>query len=71
MISFLNNDVRTQFHTLPIDKQKEWMSIAEDYDDRGFDLKILYVERVSDKVLEVSIRLDEKFDIVSLETNPP
>jgi hypothetical protein len=61
MIAFLNADVRAQFHSLPIDKQREWMKMAEEQAKRGFTLRVLFIDQ-TDGVLEVSVRIDEKFD---------
>lgn len=62
MIEFLNDSVRTDFHLLPVDRQKELTDFAEQVLKCGQVLKVLYVEKVNDKVLEVSIRIDKKFD---------
>jgi hypothetical protein len=62
MIDFLNEDVRSAFHLLPVDKQREWNEIAERYALRGQQLQILFVENGEDG-LEVSIRVNEKFHI--------
>jgi len=61
MIAFLTPEVRAQFHSLPIDKQREWIKMAEEQAKRGFVLRVLFIEE-SEGVLEVSVRIDEKFD---------
>lgn len=70
MISFLNEDIRTRFHCLPIDRQEDWNTIAAVYEHRGFRLVITYIE-VDKDFLEVSVRIDKEFDRSSVVVNPP
>ena len=63
MIDFLTEDVRTAFHLLPVDRQREWCEIAERYFIKGQQLQILFVENNEDG-LEVSIRVNEKFNLI-------
>lgn len=62
MIDFLTPEVELRFHTLPIDKQREWLDQAERYLERGLQLQILFVEQ-NDDGLEVAIRVNKKFDV--------
>lgn len=62
MIDFLTNEVREEFHKLPIDKQREWNEISERYLLKGQVLQILFVED-GPEGLEVSIRVNKKFDV--------
>ena len=61
MIQFLNEDIRTRFHCLPLDRQNDWTTIAAVYEHRGFRLVITYIE-VDEQALEVSIRIDQESD---------
>ena len=61
MILFSSDEVRQRFHELPIERQSEWTDVAEGYLKRGFQLRILFIEQTPE-ALEVSIRVDKKFD---------
>jgi hypothetical protein len=62
MIEFFNEETRTAFHLLPIDTQKDWESQAERLLSRGFVLKFYFIEQEPNGPLEISIRIDKKFD---------
>lgn len=62
MIEFLNPEVELRFHSLPVEKQREWQDMADRYLKKGCVLKILFVDQ-SEQGLEVSIRVDKKFDV--------
>jgi hypothetical protein len=64
VIRFLNESVRAEFHLLPVDRQQEFQESGAHFASKGLRLTILYVERISDKVSEVSIRIDQKYDSV-------
>ena len=55
MISFLDEDIRAAFHSIPIDRQLELQSFATDK-----RVTILFID-FTDNILEVSIRIDEQF----------
>jgi hypothetical protein len=61
MISFLNEDVRTRFHCLPIERQRDWETLGAVYEHKGFRLVITFIESEKDW-LEVSVRIDKQFD---------
>ena len=61
MISFLSEDTRTRFHCLPIERQRDWETVAAVYEHKGFRLTITYVEEDA-TTLEVSVRIDKEFD---------
>jgi hypothetical protein len=62
LIKFLNESVRTEFHLLPVDRQQEFQESAAHFGAKGLKLTILMVERISEKVSEVAIRVDQQFD---------
>ena len=62
MIKFLNDQVRREFHLLPIDRQREFQDSAEHFAAKGLQLTVLHVERYGEKVSEVAVRIDQKFD---------
>ena len=63
MISFLSEEIRTVFHSLPIEKQQEWQEIGTSFYAKGFNLKILYIEEVMPGCLEAAIRIDKEFEV--------
>lgn len=72
MIEFFSEHVRNEFHLLPAETQKEWHDLALRFLSTGQVITILDIEKWGplDKNLEVSIRIDKKFDLVSSgETN--
>ncbi len=63
MIEFLSEEVRTQFHLLPLDRQREVMEASQFQFDRGYVTTILWVEIISSTESEVAIRVDKKLDV--------
>jgi len=59
MIHFLSGDVRTEFHLLPIDRQQDIMSCAENLSSKGKKITILYVDSINS---EICIRIDDDQD---------
>lgn len=64
MIKFISEDVRLLFHSLPVEKQGEWIDVAAGYEKRGQNLTVLFVDQEEDGTLEVSVRIDKKLHIV-------
>ena len=64
MIEFANEIARTEFHLMPLEEQKRWHEIAEAYFSMGSVIKIICVERWSEKESDISIRIDKKFNPV-------
>lgn len=62
MIQFLDELVRTRFHSLSVDKQKEWSDIAEQFLKSGKFVTILFIGQDDKDGLEISIRVDRKFN---------
>lgn len=62
MIDFVSEEVRTQFHLLPLSEQKLWMDFAEKIRPNGFVIKMYYIEEVSPGVLEASVRIAKEFN---------
>ena len=46
MIKFASEEVRTQFHSLRVELQKDWERIAAEFFEQGKTLKIYYIEEV-------------------------
>lgn len=67
MIEFVSEVMRTQFHLLPIETQKEWESMAKSLQKKGHRLVVDYIEQVTPSHLEVSIRVlqESKIDVTS------
>ena len=61
MIEFLNDSVRNEFHKMPAERQMEFQTAAERFLTLGMVMKILFVDRIDDKISEVAIRIDKKF----------
>ena len=57
MISFLTEEIRQAFHEIPIDRQREIQDFA-----KRKRITILFLD-FTDNILEVSIRVDEQFDV--------
>lgn len=57
----MNDSVRSSFHSLPIDKQREWTMIAEDFIATGRVVIMLFCDD-GPEGLEISVRIDEKFN---------
>lgn len=62
MIEFISEEVRTEFHLLPLERQKEIIDTAARMAHKGYITKVLFVERLSTTVSEVAIRFDQQFD---------
>lgn len=62
MIQFVSEEVRTQFHLLSPERQKQWEEMASSFYSRGFVIKIYYIEEVFPGCLEASIRINKEFD---------
>jgi len=60
VIEFISEEVRAEFHLLPLDRQREVMQAAQAQFDRGFITTIVWVEIISSQESEVSIRINEK-----------
>lgn len=63
MIEFLSEDIRTLFHSLPVETQKEWMSLAAKYLSEGKVVLINNIEIYKDGDSEMDIRILKKFDV--------
>jgi len=62
MIKFLNESVRQEFHLLPADRQQEIQDSAERFAKKNLILTVLCVERITDKISEVAVRIDQQFN---------
>ncbi len=62
MIKFLSPEIRTEFHLLPLDKQRELIIAAEDFEKNGKTVTVVYVERFDDGTSEMAIRIDHEFN---------
>lgn len=62
MISFLNDQVRTEFHLLPLDRQKHLLDTAESLQKSGQGITVLFVDRINEKISELTVRIDQKFN---------
>lgn len=70
MIEFVSEEIRTVFHSLPVERQKEWQDMATRFLERGFVMRIYYIEEVFPGCLEASIRINKQFDSgTSLDTS--
>lgn len=67
MIEFLNEGVRTEFHKLPLDRQRELQETAKRFFARGFLMKIFYVEQFDAGKCEIVVRFEQHF----LDPNAP
>lgn len=63
MINFLNDEVRREFHLLSLEKQREFMHLGEQLRRTKQRLTVLYVERFSTTTSEITIRIDQEFNI--------
>lgn len=59
MISFLNEEIRTAFHLLPIETQQEYNDLAMKFAQSNQQLVVEEVH-LDGKVSEVSIRIDRQ-----------
>lgn len=62
MIEFLNEEVRKEFHLLPVDRQKEFLDLGVAVARKGQVVRILCVERFGANQSEIAISIYEKFD---------
>lgn len=60
MLLFLNNDVRSEFHLLPLDRQREIIETASRLESEGKTITVLFVDRIDAETSEISIRVDEQ-----------
>lgn len=60
MIKFLNDQVRGEFHLLPVDRQKAFHDEAQYFAGIGHILLILHVERFGDGTSEVTVRIGKE-----------
>lgn len=58
MISFLNQDVREEFHLLPLDSQRSIQEAAEFVSRLGKTLIVLFIDQRSGAP-EITLRIDE------------
>lgn len=61
MIEYANEEVRAAFHALPIDKQRDWLRLAEIFLSKGKTLKLFHVESFAGS-LEITVRIDEQLN---------
>jgi len=70
MIHFLNEDIRTRFHCIPIERQRDWETVAAVYEHKGYRLMITFIE-AEGPTLEVSIRIDKELDVCPVVRDRP
>lgn len=70
MIEFFHPSLREDFHKLPLWRQQDLMELAEVLAERGKVLRICQIDVISEKILEISVRIDEKFDNSRLSVKP-
>lgn len=63
MLEFANEMIRSRFHALDVDRQREWNAIAEDFLKRGKVIHVQWIEDYGDGGLEVAVRIDQKFHV--------
>lgn len=68
MLEFLNEDIRTRFHLLPIDEQMSLQDIADRCFSYGKVVTILFVD-VEPGSSETSIRINKKFNLSQISDN--
>ncbi len=73
MIEFASEEVRQEFHLLSPQTQKEYSDLAYSFLPSGQIITIVSIEKWGEKdsQLEVSIRIDKKFDVVSVKGDVP
>lgn len=69
MLKFRNEDVRGEFHLLPLSKQKEFTEMAERFSKKGMNLTIMFIDHYGPQTLEVSIRINDNLHLVPIEGN--
>lgn len=62
MLEFASEEVRTEFHLLPLDRQREVMQMAQAQFYKGFVTTVVWVDIISSRESEVMVRIDKKFD---------
>jgi hypothetical protein len=61
-MTFLTEEVRTSFHSLPVDKQRPIVDFAEEQLRRGNSVRIDWAEMNDRGELEISFRIDKEFE---------
>ncbi len=61
-MTFLTEEVRTAFHSLPIDQQRPIVDFAEEQQRRGNSVRIDWAELNDRGELEISFRIDKEFE---------
>lgn len=65
-MTFANEEIRTQFHSLPTQTQSEWVSLDDSLARSGRQLCICEVHILNEwNNLEVVVHIREKFDVSS------
>lgn len=59
MISFITEEIRAQFHQLPLERQREIIRAAEDIFPQGKTVTVVFADA---ETLEIAIRINEEFD---------
>lgn len=62
-MKFLNEDIRKEFHLLPLDKQRALTDCDERFAQKGFELHVVCVEIVDEVTSEISVRIYQKSHI--------
>lgn len=57
MLEFGSEEVRTQFHLLSPEAQKEWNEMALRFAKKGMTIEIQYIEEIVPGQLEACIRI--------------
>jgi len=65
MMEFFNSSVREEFHKLPLWRQEDLQELADSLGRKRKVLMICQIDQVSEKILEISVRIDEKFNLPS------
>jgi hypothetical protein len=63
MLNFLNEDVRKEFHLLPLERQREFMKMSEGLRHYEQSLTILHVDHFGQGSSEVLIRLEAQYNV--------
>lgn len=61
-MTFLTEEVRTAFHSLPVDKQRVLVDFAEEQMLRGNSVRIDWAALTEAGELEISFRIDKQFE---------
>jgi hypothetical protein len=62
MIEFLTEEIRTEFHLLPLDRQREIRELAQSRYYEGYVTTVTFVDIITSTESEVSVRIDKKFN---------